>query len=151
MGLFLCPKGGGFMAFTPSADLNAIQRLIIQNAKILELLDLTGKPNIEIAKRIIKRSQWNDLATNEKRLCIYFVPDRPTKNESFLQSVVQIDIHVPAIHDFKAWEIQEHVKKLLHKKKINKRYTYFNGQLGELPTMQGFFCCGSRFKFYRTI
>lgn len=137
--------------FNPSKDLNAIQRLIIQDAKILELLDLTGKPNVEIAKRIIKRSQWNDLATNEKRLCIYFVPDRPTRNESFLQSVIQIDIHVPAIHDFKAWEIQERVKVILHKKRINKKYIKFYGQLGELPTMQGFFCCGSRFKFYRTI
>ncbi|MGJ0847399.1 hypothetical protein ACR77J_11980 [Tissierella praeacuta] len=137
--------------FNPSQDLNAIQILIIQDAKILELLDLTGKPNVEIAKRIIKRSQWNDLATNEKRLCIYFVPDRPTRNENFLQSVIQIDIHVPAIHDFKAWEIQERVKVILHKKRINKKYIKFYGQLGELPTMQGFFCCGSRFKFYRTI
>lgn len=151
MGIFLCPKGGDLMAFNPSKDLNRIQRLIIENAEILELLDLTGKSNVEIAKRIIKRSQWSDLATNEKRLCIYFVPDRRTGNESFLQSVIQVDVHVPAIQDFKAWEIQEKVKKLLHKKQINKRYTYFNGQLGELPTMKGFFCCGIRFEFSRLI
>lgn len=139
------------MAFTPSADLNAIQRMIIQDAEILALLDLTGKPNIEIAKRIIKRSQWNDLATNEKRLCIFFIPDRRTRNESFMQSVIEINIHVPAVHDFKAWEIQERVKKLLHKKRINKYYIKFDGQIGELPTMQNFFCCGSRYKFYRNI
>ncbi len=139
------------MAFNPSSDLNAIQRLIIQDKKILDLLDLTGKSNVEIAKRIIKRSQWNDLATNEKRLCIFFVPDRRVRNESFLESTIEIDVHVPAIHDFKAWEIQERVKVILHKKRINKKYIKFYGQLGELPTMQGFFCCGSRFRFYRTI
>ncbi|TCU72845.1 hypothetical protein EV204_105181 [Tissierella praeacuta] len=160
--------------FNPSQDLNAIQRLIIEDETILELLDLTGSAmakkvsdyreknknttlpteNIEkiiISQSIIKRSQWDTLATNEKRLCIHFVPDRPTRNESFLQSIIQIDIHVPAIHDFKAWEIQERVKVILHKKRINKKYIKFYGQLGELPTMQGFFCCGSRFKFYRTI
>lgn len=114
-------------------------------------MDLTGKPNAEIGARIIKRSQWDGLATNEKRLCIYFVPDRRTRNESFLESIIEIDVHVPASQDFKAWEIQERVKLLLHKKKVNKRYTYFNGQLGELPTMQGFFCCGSRYNFYRVI
>lgn len=158
--------------FNPSQDLNAIQRLIIQDTKILELLDLTGSamtkkvndyiaknPNanpaaverIIISQSIIKRSQWDNLATNEKRLCIYFVPDRRTRNESIMESLIQIDIHVPAIHDFKAWEIQERVKLILHKKRINKKYIKFYGQLGELPTMQGFFCCGSRFNFNRTI
>lgn len=151
MGLFLCPKGGGYMAFNPSTDLNTIQRMIIQDTEILALLDLTGKSNIDIAKRIIKRSQWHDLATNEKRLCIYFIPDRPTKNEVIMESLFEIDVHVPAIQDFKAWEIQERVKKLLHNTKINKKYAKFYGQLGELPTSQGFFCCGSRFRFYRTI
>lgn len=119
--------------------------------EILNLLDLTGKSRIEIAKKIIKRSQWNDLATNEKRLCIYFVPDRRARNEGFMESVVEIDVHVPAMEDYKAWRVQERVKLLLHKKRINQRYTRFNGQLGELPTSQGFFCCGSRFRFYRTI
>jgi hypothetical protein len=139
------------MAFTPEKDLTAIQNIIMADKEILKLLDLEGKSRIEIAKRIIKRSQWNDLATNEKRLCIFFVPDRRSRNESFMQSVIEIDVHVPAVEDYKSWRIQERVEKLLHKKRINKRYTYFGGQLGELPTMQGFFCCGSRFEFHRTI
>lgn len=151
MGYFLCPKGGDFMAFTPSQDLNAIQRLIIQDKEIMDLMDLTGKPNPEIAKRIIKRSQWDGLATNEKRICIYFIPDRRSRNESFRESIIEIDVHVPATHDFKAWQIQERIKLLLHKKRINQRYTYFEGSLGELPTMPSFFCCGSRFKFYRIV
>lgn len=160
--------------FNPSSDLNAIQRIIIEDETILGLLDLTGSAmakkvsdyreknknttlpteNIEriiISQSIIKRSQWDTLATNEKRLCISFIPDRRTRNEGFMESIIQIDVHVPAVHDFKAWEIQERIKKLLHMKKVNKRYMKFNGQLGELPTMQGFFCCGSRFRFYRTI
>lgn len=139
------------MAFTPEKDLTAIQNILMADKEILKLLDLEGKPRIEIAKKIIKRSQWDDLATSDKRLCIFFVPDRGARNESFMQSVVEIDVHVPASEDYKAWRIQERVKLLFHKKRINKKYIKFNGQLGELPTMQGFFCCGSRFKFYRTI
>lgn len=139
------------MAFNPSSDLEVIQKLIGRDPEILRLMDLTGKPTTEIIKRIIRRSQWSDLATNDKRLCIFFVPDRRTRNENFLEGVIEINVHVPAIQDFKAWEIQERVKVLLHKQKINKRYTYFNGQLGELPTMQGFFCCGTRFNFSRLI
>jgi|GEM_PF-1181956 len=168
-------KGGDYVAFNPSEDLNAIQKILIEDIKILELLDLTGS---SMAKRvndyrkknpqsdqqstetiekiiksqaIIKRSQWNDLATNEKRLCIYFIPDRPTRNEVIMESLFEIDVHVPAVYDYKAWEIQERIKVLLHNTKINKKYTKFYGQLGELPTLQGFFCCGSRFRFYRTI
>lgn len=139
------------MAFNPSQDLNAIQRLIMQDETILDLLDLTGKSNVEIAKRIIKRSQWNDLATNEKRLCIFFIPDRSMKNEAFRNSTIEVNIHTPALHDYKAWQALERVNKLLHKEKINNRYLYLYGQLGELPTMQGFFCCGTRFNFNRLI
>ena len=117
----------------------------------MELLDLTGKPNVEIAKRIIKRSQWSDLATSDKRLCIYFVPSRETRNESFIEENIVIDVHLPVMQDFKAWEIQERDKVILHNTKVNKRYLKFKGQLGELPTVQGLFCCGSRFKFYRSI
>lgn len=139
------------MAFNPSKDLNAIQKILIEDAEILRLMDLANATNIDKAKRIIKRSQWSDLATNEKRLCIFFVPDRRIRNEAFLESTLEIDVHAPAIQDFKAWEIQERVKNLLHKKRVNKSYLYFNGQIGELPTSQGFFCCGSRFRFYKSI
>lgn len=172
MGLFLCPKGGDLMAFTPEKDLTAIQNILLGDEELLTLLDLTGAtmdkkieeylktfPNTdpELAKKIIraksiiKRSTWDDLATNEKRVCIYFIPDRKTRNENFIESAIEIDIHVPAIEDYKAWRTLERINKLLHKKKINNRYVYFNGQLGELPTMTGFFCCGSRFRFFRTI
>lgn len=139
------------MAFNPSKDLNAIQRLIIQDVEILRLMDLVNATNVDKAKQIIKRSQWDGLVTNEKRICIYFIPSRGTRNESFVEEFVQIDVHVPAIQDFKAWEIQERIKVLLHNARINRKYSKFYGQLGELSTMQGFFCCGSRFKFYRSI
>ena len=66
------------MSYDIDGDLNVIQRMIINNKEILALLDLTGATNAEIAKRIIKRSKWNDLATSDKRLCIYSVPARPT-------------------------------------------------------------------------
>lgn len=158
--------------YNPSQDLTATQNILKSDESILSLMDLSGQKltdkvnkyihdhpgtsmqaaaSIIIAKNIIKRSQWDDLATGDKRLCVYFVPARKVRNESFFEEVLQIDCHVPAIEDYKAWQVQERVKLLLHKKKINNRYLYFDGQLGELSTMSGFFCCGSRYRFYRNI
>jgi hypothetical protein len=137
--------------FTPDKDLTTISLLMRKDEPLLELLNLKGADAVTIAKRIIKRSQWSDLATSERRLCVYFLPDRRMRNESFKQSVLQVDCHVPATQDYIAYRVLERVYTLLHRKKLNKRYIFFDGQLGELPTMQGFFCAGSRFEFKRII
>lgn len=137
--------------YSPNSDLSAIWNIMKSDSTILSLLDLTGATSVNIAKRIIKRSQWSDLASSDKRLCAYFIPSRKTRNESFMEEFMEIDCHVPATEDYKAWQVQEQIKLLLHKKKVNDRYLYFDGQLGELPTMTGFFCCGSRYRFYRNI
>lgn len=145
------PKGGGYMAFNPSKDLDEIHKTLRTDARLLDLLDLTGKSNLDIAKRIIRRSKFDDLASNDKRLCIFFLPDRRTRNEVVLESVFDIEIHVPTDQDIDAWRALERVKGLLHRRKVNNKYVKFYGQLGELPTMQGFFCCGGRFIVDRTI
>lgn len=137
--------------YNPSADLDAIQSILMSDATILSLLDLTCSKEVDIVKRIIKRKQWTDLVNSDKRLCVYFIPTRRIRNESFFEEVLQIDCHVPDIQDYKAWQIQERIFELLHNKKINNRYLYAEPPLGELPTMSGFFCCGSRYKFYRNI
>lgn len=137
--------------FNPDSDLTTISLLMRKDEPLLELLNLKGADAVTIAKRIIKRSQWSDLATSERRLCVYFLPDRRMRNESFKQSVLQVDCHVPATQDYIAYRVLERVYALLHRKKLNKRYIFFDGQLGELPTMQGFFCAGSRFEFKRII
>ncbi len=137
--------------FNPDKDLTTISLLMRKDEPLLELLNLKGADAVTIAKRIIKRSQWSDLATSERRLCVYFLPDRRMRNESFKQSVLQVDCHVPATQDYIAYRVLERVYTLLHRKKLNKRYIFFDGQLGELPTMQGFFCAGSRFEFKRII
>lgn len=137
--------------YNPSQDLATVQAILKSDATILSLLDLTGATEVNIIKRIIKRSRWTDLARSDKRLCVYFIPSRKTRNECFLEEVLEFDCHVPALEDYKAWQVQERIKDLLHKKRVNNRYLYFDGQLGELPTMSDFFCCGSRYKFYRNI
>ena len=137
--------------FNPDSDLTTISLMMRKDEPLLELLGLKDADAVTKAKRIIKRSQWTDLATSEKRLCVYFLPDRRMRNESFKQSVLQVDCHVPAIQDYIAYRVLERVFTLLHRKRLNKRYIHFDGQLGELPTMQGFFCAGSRFEFKRKI
>ncbi len=137
--------------YNPSKDLNAIQKILIKDAKLLALMDLSNASNVEKAKRIIKKSKWDDLVTSEKRLCVYFIPDRVPRNIALLESYIQIDVHVPATLDYKAWEIQERVKQLLHDETINKKCVRMYQSLGELPTMKDFFCCGVRYKFFRTI
>lgn len=137
--------------FNPSSDLTVIQNIFKNDAAILSLLNLTGKTQAEILKKIIRKSTWDDLVTNERRLCIYFRPARRTANQKFTEDVLQIDCHVPASDEFFAYKVLERVHELLNEKQINKRHLYFDGQLGELPTMPGFFCCGSKYTFNRKI
>lgn len=133
------------------ADMNALQRTIINDATILSLLGLTGKTNAEIARKIIKRSQWSDLATSDKRLCVYPLPSRPTRNEILYEELFEVDCHVPAIEDYKARQIVGRVVDILNNKSINGRYLKAKGVLGELPTVSGFYCIGVRFGFYSPI
>lgn len=137
--------------FNPSSDLTVIQNIFKADATILSLLNLTGKTPPEILKKIIRKSTWSDLVTSERRLCLYFRPSRGIRNQSFFGEVLEIDCHVSATDEFFAYKILERVNELLHEKPVNKRYTYFDGQLGELPTMSGFFCAGSRYTFNRKI
>ena len=114
-------------------------------------MGLTGATALEIAKHIIKRSQWDDLTTNEKRLCIYFRPSRRARIDITTEEVMQIDCHVPAKQDYIAYRVQKQVRNLLHGFEFSGRRLYFDGQLGELPSMPGFFCAGSRYRFYSII
>jgi hypothetical protein len=119
------------------------------DATILNALELTGQTSLEKARHIIKRGQWDDLTTNEKRLCIYFRPSRMTRlSEMVTEEVMQIDCHVPAKQDYLAYRVQKQVRTLLHGYEYSGKRLCFYGQLGELPSMPGFFCAGSRYYFY---
>lgn len=133
------------------ADLNSIQKMLIADKQIMTLLDLIGKSNAEIGQRIIKRSRWDNLATNEKRLCIYPLPSRPTRSEILFEEIIEIDCHVPAIQDFQARQIIGRVIDILKTQRLNGRYLTFKGQIGELPTAAGFYCCGVRFGYYSPV
>lgn len=133
------------------SDLNAIQRLLIADKEILKLLGLNGKSQIEIAETIIKKSQWNDLVGNSKRLCIYPRPSHSTRNDILFEEVIQIDCHVPSIQDFQARQIIGRVVTVLKNKSINGRYLNPKGIQGELATMQGFYCIGARFGYFSPI
>lgn len=137
--------------FNPSKDLTVIQNILRVDEVLLNSLLLTGKTQSEIIKKITRESRWNDLASSERRLCLYFIPSRKSRNESFNSEVIQFDCHVPAGYGFYAYQVQEQIYQLLHKQKVNNRYMYYEGQLGELPTMPGFFCAGSRYTFNRKI
>ena len=137
--------------FNPSSDLTVIQNIFKADSTILSLLNLTGKTQTEILKKIIRKSTWSDLATNERRLCLYFRPSRLLGNKKFTGDVIQFDCYVPADDEFYAYQVQERIFALLNEKMVNNRYLYLDGQLGELPTMSGFFCAGSRYWFNRKI
>jgi hypothetical protein len=84
-----------------------------------------------------------------------FIFDRPSRqaklDELVTEEVMQIDCHVPAKQDYLAYQIQKQVRNLLHGYEYSGRRLYFNGQLGELPSMPGFICVGSRYRFYVVI
>lgn len=141
-------KKGVVFCFDPENDLTQVWRLLSGDAAILEAFGLTGATPLEIAKHIIKRSQWDDLTTSEKRLCIYFRPSRSTRNEITTEEVLQIDCHVPAKQDYLAYRVQGRVRRILHNYETSGKRFLFDGQLGELPSMHGFICVGSRYCFY---
>lgn len=137
--------------YNPEADLTAIWKIVSKDVEVLTLLDLAFKTNVEISNRIIRRSRWNNLATNEKRLCIYPRPSRPTRNDILFEEIIEIDCHVPAIDDYKAMKVIGRVVDILNNQRINGRYLQCEGSLGELPTMDGFYCYGVRFGYYSPI
>lgn len=132
-------------------DLNTIQKLLIADKEIIRLLDLTGKSNVEIAKRITKKSQWNDLVTSDKRLCLYPLRSRPTRNSILFEEGIEVDCHVPAMQDHQARQIIGRVVDVLNNRSINGRYLTFKGQLGELPTATGFYCGGVHFGYFSPV
>lgn len=119
---------------------------------LLALLDLSSNSTIEEkANRIIKRSFYDGLAGSDKRLCVYFRPSRRGRTDLFHQQVLQVDCHVPTMQDYIAYRVLERVCELLHGWKVNNQYLWFEGQLGELPSMASFVCVGSRFTYHATI
>lgn len=139
------------MAFDPLKDLNEIHKILRSDDELLEALDLKDKADVEIAKRIIRTSKWADLASNEKRLCVYFLTDRRTRNECIIESVFEIAVHAPNVQYSDAWKALTKAMKLIHRQSINKKQAIFYGQPGDLPTVDGFVCYGIQFGFYRTI
>lgn len=124
----------------------------MEDKEILEGIGLTtDSTQLEKAKRIIKRSIYEGLAGSERRLNLYFRPSRPTRNEIITNEILQIDVHAPATQDYMTYRVQKRVRELLHKQKVGTMLLHFEGQLGELPSMQGFVCVGSRYNFYRVI
>ena len=120
----------------------------MNDADLLAVLGLTGATPIVKAQQIIKRSQWDNLATNEKRLCLYFRPSRSARNRIVTNELLEVACHVPAKQDYLAYRAIARVEKLLYSQEFNNRIYEFEGQLGELPTMTGFVCVGARFSFY---
>jgi hypothetical protein len=144
--------------FNPELDLTKVHEIVRVDSSILANLSLVGANAFTVAEHIIKRNRWHDLImredegdSNPRRLCIYFRPSRPTGNEKYHEEVLQVDCHMQANLDNLARETIARCEYLLHKKKVNNRYLWYDGHLGDLPTMPGFYCMGARFKFYRSI
>lgn len=133
------------------AILNAVQAAMIGDAIILSCLDLTGATPVAKAQQIIKRSYYNDLANAKSRICIYFRPSRSnTRNQMTIESVLEIDVHVPLSRDMFAYDTIKRAHEMLHDKVFAYHRLRLDGQLGELPTATGYFCAGARFSFFAT-
>lgn len=138
--------------FDPENDLNAIQKRLLEDDEILDLLGFDSESTEEEkASRIIKRNVWDDLQGNDMRVNIFFKPSRQLNNQIASEEVLQIDVHTPALQDYIAYRVLARAKKLVHKYRVGMRKYYFEGQLGELATMPGFVCAGARFKYYINI
>lgn len=132
-------------------DLTFIQNILKADVTILSLLDLTGATPVNIAKRIIKRSQWNDLVGSDKRLSIYPLPARTTRSEVLFEQMIEIACHVPSSEDYKSRQVIAKVVNIMNSTRIKGRYLKVRGLPGELTTMPGFYCFGCRFGYYDPI
>lgn len=137
--------------FKPEDELNRIHEKIRSDDRILQEMGLKGADSVVIANQIIKRSKYEDMAGSQKRINIYFRPSRTSANHIISNEVLQVDCHVPAKEDFIAWRVISLIKENIHNYQVGSRKYYFSGQLGEIQTMDGFFCAGCRFNFYITI
>lgn len=134
--------------FDPEADLNRVHSLVFNDSEILSSLGLSEATAAEKARSIIKRDAWDDLVGSDRRINIYYRPSRTNRNEIVFTEVLQLDVHVPAVEDYLAYRIQKRLNTLINKLKAGTREYIFDGQLGGLSTMPGFFCVGSRYKFH---
>lgn len=149
----LCKKKGGrwCACFDPDKELQQIHFRITGDTEIVEMMGLKGAEMSEIASKITKRNEWIDLTGNDMRINIFFVPSRLTSNVIVINETVQVEVHVPATKEHIAYRITGRIKKLLHGYQVGGRKYYFQGQLGDLGTMPGFVCVGSRYGYYATI
>jgi hypothetical protein len=81
--------------FDPEMDLNHIWKTVRDDKDVLAAMGLSGADDLTIAKHIIKKSKYNDLASNERRLCIFYLPSRPALNNLVTPEMIEIDCHVP--------------------------------------------------------
>lgn len=133
------------------AILNTVQAAMIGDATILSHLQLATATTVEKAQGIIKRAQYNDLASGKSRMCIYFRPSRSNyRNQMTIESVLEIDVHVPLSRDMFAYDAMKRAHEILHDKVFAYHRLYLDGQLGDIPTATGYFCVGARFSFFAT-
>ena len=132
-------------------DLVVLQNILMADTNILSLLNLTDETHVTVSKRIIRRSQWNDLVGSDKRLSIYPLPARPTRSEVLFEQMIEIACHVPLSEDYKARQVIARVVNIMSNTRIKGRYIRVRGLPGELTTMPGFYCLGCRFCYYDPI
>ena len=136
--------------FDPRADIDAVQKILVEDAEILSLLGLSSATDLEKAKAILKRDLWDDIPGNEKRVCVYYRPSFNVHNDIISREVLEVDVHVPANEDYLAYALQAQIFKLLQRRKVNLRILHSIGQLGNIPSLPGFFGVGHRFNYYIT-
>jgi len=137
--------------FDPAGDLNWTWKTVRDNAGVLSAMGLTGASNVTIAKQITKTSDYEGLAGDERRLCIYFLPSRPRINNLRTPEMVQIECHVPHRESMKAYEVITTVHGALQGQCVNGHILEYAGQLGELATASGYFCAGIRYQYVSSV
>jgi hypothetical protein len=137
--------------FSPYEDLSAVWVRLSADAELLSLMGLTGKSQVDIAKAIVKRNTVDGLVS-DKRLCVYFRPSRRSKlADVCTEEVLEIDCHCPNGQEATAQKVVARVNKLLHRYEFGGKRTFYDGQLGDLPTAPNFYSAGIRFRYISLI
>ena len=132
--------------------MDAVLLRLREDQTLLTLLGLSATKKDEIVKRITRRGQFSERVTGPvKLLLLQYKPDRKTFSDVMKEQVLQVECHVHESEADVAEKVMDRVRVLLHGWSLNRRPVYYEGQLGELPSMASFVCVGSRFTYHASI
>ena len=143
------------MSLNIMQNMRDIWEAILADKAVLAGMGLSGATQVEIRNTIIKRKMPPDqIANDQRRLAIYFVPSRPGSLEITSELVLQIDCHIPSgvagCMDV-AHQVLVDCWKAVKGKNLGGVQLHFDGILGDLYSAPSHYSAGMRLIYHSVV